>query len=64
MRPLDRHRSASSARTCATFAATSAAAELSAVPNGETMIAGTRVAGPQRSPLGTRTWSQKPPFSS
>ena len=32
-------RSASSARTCASFAATSAAAELSAVPNGEAMMA-------------------------
>ena len=32
--------------------------------NGETMIAGIRVPGPQRSPAGGATWSQNPPFSS
>lgn len=31
---------------------------------GEMIIVGTRAPGPQRSPTGGDTWSQKPPFSS
>ena len=31
---------------------------------GETMMAGMRVPGPQRSAFGGATWSQMPPFSS